>query len=52
MPRNARNEAGVNNAFNFPHVRFAIGAVAIFEKRGDYIPAGFDRRARSWHRSA
>lgn len=51
---NARDEAGVNGAFNFPHIRFASGTVAVFEKRGDYTLAGFDRRtsADGWHRSA
>jgi len=51
---NARDEAGVNAAFNFPHIRLASGTVAIFEKRGDYTLAGFERRTRAdnWHRSA
>ena len=33
---NRRDEAGVNAAFNFPHVRIASGKVTVFERRGDY----------------
>jgi len=51
---NARDAAGINASFNFPHVRFASGTVTIFEKRGDFTLAGFDSRtsADGWHRSA
>ena len=51
---NARDEAGINAAFNFPHIRLASGTVAIFENHGDYTLAGFDSRTRAdnWHRSA
>ena len=51
---NARDAAGVNDAFNFPHVRLASGTVTIFEKRGDFTFAGFDSRTKSdgWHHSA
>jgi len=48
---NRRDEAGMNEAFNFPHVRFASGTVTVFEKRGDYPFEHFDRRTRAdrWH---
>jgi len=51
---NAHDEAGINAAFNFPHVRFASNRVAIFEKRGDYTFAGFQERTSTegWHHSA
>ena len=44
---NRRDEAGVNEAFNFPHVRIASGRVAIFENRGDYKLEGFMARTDS-----
>ena len=50
---NRRDEAGVNDAFNFPHIRIASGKVAIFENRGDYDLATFLARAGDgWHHSA
>jgi hypothetical protein len=51
---NARDAAGVNAAFNFPHVRLASGTVKIFEARGDFTFEGFHARAETdgWHRSA
>lgn len=51
---NAQDEAGVNAAFNFPHVRFAGGKVVVFEKRGDYKLEYFRERvaADGWARSA
>ena len=51
---NASDAAGVNDAFNFPHVRLASGTVTIFEKRGDFTLEGFESRTKAdgWHRSA
>lgn len=50
---NARDEAGLNESFNFPHVRIAGGKVRTFEKRGDYPLAYFlDRAGPDWARSA
>ncbi|MFN4089524.1 MAG: hypothetical protein ACK4QW_10855 [Alphaproteobacteria bacterium] len=50
---NRGDEAGVNDAFNFPHVRIASGRVAIFERRGDYRLDTFRARAgEGWHHSA
>lgn len=48
---NARDTAGVNEAFNFPHVRLASGTVTVFEKRGDFTFDAFDARAETqgWH---
>lgn len=50
---NARDTAGVNAAFNFPHVRLASGTVTVWESRGDFNFAAFDARAETqgWHRS-
>ena len=49
---NRRDEQGVNDAFNFPHVRVASGKVAIFEKRGDYGLGGFMARTdQGWAKS-
>lgn len=44
---NRRDEAGMNAAFNFPHVRLASGTVTVFEKRGDYRFEGFRARSES-----
>lgn len=50
---NRGDEAGVNDAFNFPHVRIASGRVAIFETRGSYGLDTFRARAGDdWHHSA
>ncbi len=50
---NARDEAGLNAAFNFPHVRIAGSKVAIFEKRGDYkLESLLARTDPGWARSA
>jgi hypothetical protein len=49
---NRGDEAGVNAACNFPHVRLAGGKVAVWEKRGDYKLADFLARAGDgWARS-
>ena len=49
---NRRDEAGVNEAFNFPHVRIASGKVTVFEKRGDYGLGTFMARTDpGWARS-
>lgn len=42
---NAGDEAGVNDAFNFPHVRLASDTVTSWEKRGDYKLERFYARA-------
>jgi hypothetical protein len=42
---NRRDEAGVNKAMNFPHVRLASGRVTTWEKPGDYRFEGFIGRA-------
>ncbi|MBM3621155.1 MAG: hypothetical protein FJX20_10740 [Alphaproteobacteria bacterium] len=42
---NARDEAGVNRAFNFPHVRLASGTVTVWERAGDYRLDAFVARA-------
>lgn len=51
---NAQDEAGVNAAFNFPHVRFASAKVTIFEKRGDFRMETFRTRVDKdgWARSS
>jgi hypothetical protein len=50
---NAEDEAAVNAAFNFPHVRIASGRVAVWEKEGDYRLADFRARAGDgWAASA
>ena len=51
---NARDEAGINAAYNFPHVRITgNNEVVTFENRGDYKFEYFDRRTKAdgWHRS-
>ena len=51
---NASDEAGVNQSFSFPHVRFTGGGdVKIFPKPGDYHLSYFRERteADGWHRS-
>ena len=51
---NASDEAGVNQSFNFPHVRFTGGGdVKIFPEPGDYHLSYFRERteADGWHRS-
>jgi len=51
---NAGDEAGVNQSFNFPHVRFTGGGdVKIFSEPGDYNLSYFRERteADGWHRS-
>ena len=51
---NASDEAGVNQSFNFPHVRFTGGGdVKIFPEPGDYNLSYFRERteADGWHRS-
>lgn len=42
---NAGDEAGVNAAFHFPHVRIAGGTVTVFPDPGDYRLEGFLARA-------
>lgn len=42
---NRRDDAGLNAAFNFPHVRIASGRVVTFPNRGDYTFEGFAARA-------
>ncbi len=51
---NANDGVGVNEAFNFPHVRFASGKVTIFAKRGDFTMETFRARVDGdgWARSA
>jgi hypothetical protein len=49
---NAGNEAAVNAACNFPHVRLAGGKVVVWQKNGDYKLADFLARAGDgWARS-
>ena len=51
---NASGEAGVNQSFNFPHVRFTGGGdVKIFSEPGDYNLSYLRERteADGWHRS-
>lgn len=50
---NAHDAAGVNAAFNFPHVRLASGTVTVFKTRGDFNFNAFDARAETqgWDRS-
>jgi hypothetical protein len=51
---NANDAAGVNDAFNFPHIRLASGKVTTFAKRGDFTMESFRRRvdADGWAHSA
>ena len=51
---NANDAAGVNAAFNFPHVRLASGKVTTFAKRGDFTMDTFRARvdADGWAYSA
>jgi hypothetical protein len=51
---NAQDEAGVNGAFNFPHVRFASDKVTVFAQRGDFRMESFRSRVDGdgWARSA
>ena len=50
---NAQDEAGVNDAFNFPHVRFASGKVTTWAQRGNYTLETFRNRVEDgWARSA
>jgi hypothetical protein len=42
---NQGDEAGVNAACNFPHVRLAGGKVVVWQKHGDYKLADFLARA-------
>ena len=42
---NRHDEAGLNDAFNFPHVRLASSTVTTWAKRGDYRMEGFVSRA-------
>jgi hypothetical protein len=49
---NARHEAAVNDALNFPHVRIASGRVTTWETPGSYRLADFLGRAGDgWHES-
>jgi hypothetical protein len=51
---NANDAAGVNDAFNFPHVRFASGKVTVFARRGDFTMETFRVRVDDdgWAKSA
>lgn len=49
---NARDEAALNDAMNFPHVRFASGKVTTWPRPGSYLIADFIGRAGDgWHES-
>jgi hypothetical protein len=49
---NRSDEAAVNAACNFPHVRIAGGKVVVWQNRGDYKLADFVARAGDgWARS-
>jgi len=49
---NRGDEAGVNAACNFPHVRLAGGKVVVWPNHGDYKLDDFLARAGDgWHRS-
>jgi hypothetical protein len=49
---NRGDEAGVNAACNFPHVRLAGGKVVVWPKHGDYKLEDFRARAGDgWHHS-
>ena len=51
---NANDAAGVNDAFNFPHIRFASGKITTFAKRGDFKMETFRVRVDGdgWAKSA
>ena len=50
---NAQDAKGVNEAFNFPHVRLASGTVTTWAHRGDYKLETFRARVEDgWARSA
>lgn len=51
---NTRSSAGVNDAFNFPHVRFHSGKVTTWAERGDFDISTFLGRVENdgWVRSA
>ncbi|MFI4998481.1 MAG: hypothetical protein ACHQK9_01270 [Reyranellales bacterium] len=49
---NRGDEAGVNAACNFPHVRLAGGKVVVWPNHGDYSLEDFRARAGDgWHHS-
>jgi hypothetical protein len=49
---NRGDEAAVNAACHFPHVRLAGGTVGVWQNSGDYKLADFRSRAGDgWHRS-
>lgn len=49
---NRRDEAAVNAACHFPHVRLAGGKVAVWQNAGDYKIDDFKARAGDgWHHS-
>jgi len=49
---NRGDEAAVNAACHFPHVRLATGKVGVWENSGDYKLADFRARAGDgWHHS-
>lgn len=49
---NARDEAALNDALNFPHVRLASGRVTMWNAPGSYQIADFLARAGDgWHES-
>ncbi len=49
---NRLDEAGVNDALNFPHVRLASGRVHVWERAGSYRVEDFLARAgEGWHES-
>ena len=49
---NRGDEAAVNAACNFPHVRIAGGKVVVWQKRGDYRLDDFHARAGDGWRAA
>jgi hypothetical protein len=49
---NGRDEAGLNDALNFPHIRFASGKVTTWNTPGTYRISEFLGRAGDgWHES-
>jgi hypothetical protein len=49
---NARDEAALNDALNFPHVRLASGRVTVWNVAGSYRMTDFLARAGdAWHES-